>query len=98
MVQKLTEKEINSQIKKESIISLSLYVGFFIWWYVTGYGIAAKGTPETYTYILGLPMWFFLSCIVGYVLFSITAIIVVKKFFKDFDLGEEAKIDTTKDL
>lgn len=36
-------------------------------------------------------MWFFLSCIVGYVLFSIATIFVVKKFFKNFDLGEEEK-------
>lgn len=50
-----------------------------------------KGAPETYTYVLGLPMWFFLSCIVGYVLFSIATIFVVKKFFKNFDLGEEEK-------
>jgi uncharacterized membrane protein YhdT len=89
MIPKLTDKEINTQIKKEVIISLVLYAAFFIWWYVTGYGVAAAGTPQTYTYILGLPMWFFLSCIVGYILFSIAAIVVVKKFFKDFELEEE---------
>ncbi len=98
MVPKLSEKEINEQIKKESIIAIVMYVAFFIWWYVTGYGIAAKGTPETYTYVFGLPMWFFLSCVVGYVLFSIATIIVVKKFFKDFDLGEESDGDISGDL
>lgn len=91
MAPKLTEKEKNQQIKKEALISAGLYIAFFVWWYFTGYGIAEKGTPETYTYIMGLPMWFFLSCIVGYVLFSIAAIFVVKKFFQDFDLGEEEK-------
>ncbi len=91
MAPKLTEKEKNRQMKKEALISVALYVGFFIWWYFTGYGIAEKGTPETYTYILGLPMWFFLSCIVGYVLFCIASVIIVRKFFKDFDLGEEEK-------
>ncbi|MFV0517029.1 MAG: YhdT family protein [Aminipila sp.] len=90
MIPKLTEKEINLQIRKEVIISITLYLAFFVWWYMTGYGIAEKGTPETYTYVLGLPMWFFLSCIVGYVLFSLATIFVVKKFFKDFDLGQEA--------
>ena len=34
-------------------------------------------------------MWFFLSSIVGYILFCIAAVVVVKKFFKDFDLGED---------
>lgn len=86
---KLTEKERNRQIKKEALISIGLYIAFFIWWYFTGYGIAEKGTPQTYTYVMGLPMWFFLSCIVGYVLFVIASIFVVKVFFKNFDLGEE---------
>lgn len=88
-MEKMTEREKNRQIRKEALISAALYLGFFIWWYVTGYGIAERGTPETYTYVLGLPMWFFLSCIVGYVLFCAISAIVVKKFFKDFDLGEE---------
>ena len=91
MAPKLTEKERNRQIKREALISVALYVGFFIWWYFTGYGIAEKGTPETYTYVMGLPMWFFLCCIVGYVLFCVATIFVVKKFFKDFDLGDEEK-------
>ncbi len=87
MVPKLTEKERNRQIRKEAIISMILYVAFFIWWYVTGYGLAG-GDPADYTYVMGLPLWFFLSCIVGYVLFSVASIIVVKMFFKDFDLEE----------
>lgn len=91
MAPKLTEKEKNRQIKKEALISAGLYLAFFIWWYFTGYGIAEKGTPETYTYVLGLPMWFFLSCIVGYVLFVIATVVIVKKCFKDFDLGEETE-------
>ena len=85
-----TEFEKNRQIKKEAIASIVLYVVFFLWWYITGYGIAGTGTPETYTYVMGLPMWFFLSCVVGYVLFCIASVVVVKKVFKDFDLGEES--------
>lgn len=98
MIPKLTEKEMNNQIKKEVIISITLYAVFFIWWYVTGYGIAERGTPKTYTYVFGLPMWFFMSCVVGYVLFSIATVIVVKKFFKNFDLGEESETYESKDL
>ena len=91
MAPKLTEKEKNQQIKKGGAdFSRPLHC-LFIWWYFTGYGIAEKGAPETYTYVLGLPMWFFLSCIVGYVLFSIATIFVVKKFFKNFDLGRREK-------
>lgn len=85
----VTEFDKHRQIKKEAIVSVILYIGFFLWWYITGYGIASTGTPETYTYVLGLPMWFFLSSVVGYVLFCVISVIVVKTVFKDFDLGEE---------
>lgn len=87
MVPKLTEKERNRQMKKEAIVSIVLYGIFFLWWYFTGYGLGG-GNPEEYTYVLGLPMWFFLSCVVGYVLFIIATIFVIKVFFKDFDLDE----------
>lgn len=86
-----TEFDKNRQIKKEAIISIILYVCFFLWWYFTGYGIAEGGTPKTYTYVMGLPMWFFLSCVVGYVLFCTASVIVVKVFFKNFELGEETE-------
>ena len=82
----------NRQIRKEAIISILLYLAFFLWWYLTGYGIAENGTPETYSYIFGLPMWFFLSCIVGYLLFCVASILVVRLVFKDFDLGDEKEL------
>ncbi|WMI82145.1 YhdT family protein [Anaerotignum sp. MB30-C6] len=88
MVPKLTEKERNLQMKKEALISLGLYVAFFLWWYFTGYGLA--GDTKGYTYIMGLPLWFFLSCVVGYILFCVAVIVVVKVFFKDFSLDETA--------
>ncbi|PID74560.1 MAG: hypothetical protein CSB32_00015 [Desulfobacterales bacterium] len=85
----VTESEKNNQIKKEVLASLFLYLAFFLWWYYTGYGIAESGTPATYRYIFGLPMWFFLSSVVGYFLFCIASIVVVKMVFKNFELGEE---------
>lgn len=89
----VTEAQKYNQIKKEVKASLGLYLAFFLWWYFTGYGIAEQGSPETYTYIFGLPMWFFLSCVVGYILFCIASVIVVKMVFKDFDLGLEAEYE-----
>lgn len=86
MVPKLTEKARNIQIRKEALISLGLYVAFFLWWYFTGYGLAGDGTQHTF--IMGLPLWFFLSSVVGYVLFCAAAIVVVKFCFKDFSLDE----------
>ncbi len=86
---KLSEKEMNIQIKKEALISIGLYIAFFLWWYFTGYGLGS-GDPKEFTYVMGLPMWFFMSCVMGYVLFSIAVIVVVKTCFKNFELGEEA--------
>ncbi len=85
----MTETQKNKQIKKEIIASLLLYLAFFLWWYTTGYGIAEAAPPAQYRYIFGLPMWFFLSSVVGYFLFCIASILVVNTIFKDFDLGEE---------
>jgi len=83
----LYEKDRSRQIRKEAAVSLGLYGAFFIWWYFTGYGLGS-GDPKDYTYVLGLPLWFFLSCIVGYVGFCAATIIVVKKLFKNFSLEE----------
>lgn len=92
MVPKLTERERNHQIKKEALISIALYVAFFLWWYFTGYGLAGNANEQTY--IMGLPLWFFLSCVVGYVLFCVAVVVVVKVFFKDFSLDETADEDS----
>ncbi len=88
-MQPQTDNEKNRQIRREALLSLGLYLAFFVWWYVTGYGIAETGTPETYTYLFGLPLWFLLSCIVGYLLFCVATIFTVRRFFKDIDLGTE---------
>jgi len=87
---KLTEKERNIQIRKEAIASGILYVIFFLWWYFTGYGIAEASDPSQYSYVLGLPLWFFMSCIVGYIWFCIATVILVKCYFKHFSLDETA--------
>ncbi len=86
---KLTEKARDRQIRKEAAISAVLYVGFFVWWYATGYGLAG-GDPAGFTYVLGLPLWFVLSSVVGYALFSVATILAVKLWFKDFSLDETA--------
>ncbi|QZY57259.1 YhdT family protein [Crassaminicella profunda] len=75
------------QCNKEALMGIGLGILNLIWWYVFGYGLGSKA-PEDYTYIMGLPMWFFMSCIVGAVLFSSLAIIMVSKFFKDMPLDK----------
>ena len=52
--------------------------------------MARRRDPEGYTYIFGLPAWFFLSCIAGYPLLSALLWFMVRRFFKDIPLDEES--------
>lgn len=73
------------QCNREAIIGLSLGIINLIWWFWFGYGLGSKPVSE-YTYILGFPAWFFMSCIVGGILFSILTIIMINKLFKHMSL------------
>lgn len=82
----LTER--GKVIRKETWIVLALYLLFFLWWYVSAYGLGG-GDPLEYEYILGFPAWFFYSCIVGYLGISVILWLTVRLFFKDISFGEE---------
>ena len=75
------------QCNREALMGLGLGILNLIWWFAWGYGLGSK-PPEEYSYVFGLPMWFFMSCIVGAVLFSVVAIIMVMKYFEDTPLGQ----------
>lgn len=75
------------QCNKEAIMGLVLGIINLIWWFGFGYGLGSKPVSE-YSYILGFPSWFFMSCIVGGALFSILTIIMINKFFKHMSLDE----------
>ncbi len=75
------------QINKESKIIIGIYLFYFLWWYFFAYG--SGDDPTKYTYILGLPSWFFMSCIVGFVTVVILLSLAIKYFFKDIELGDE---------
>lgn len=82
------------QCNKEAFMGLGLGILNLIWWFATGYGLGST-SPENYSYILGFPAWFFVSCVIGGILFTVLAIIMVLKFYKDMPLErmtpEEAK-------
>ena len=82
-----------AQSRKEALCSLALYALYFLWWYGFAYGLGG-GDPEEYTYVLGLPAWFFYSCIVGYVLASFLVWLMTRFFFADLPLDEDAGADT----
>lgn len=86
---RLSEKDRNHQMNKEALWSMALYALFFLWWYFTGYGIGEATPPSEYTFVFGLPMWFFLSCVVGWILTSVGVILLVKFVFKNFDLDSD---------
>lgn len=74
---------------REALLTLGAYGLYFVWWYACAYGLG-DGDPEGYTYIFGLPAWFFLSCIAGYPLLSALLWFMVRRFFKDIPLDEES--------
>lgn len=97
---KISDKERNRQINKEVIITIGLYLAYFVWWYVTGF-VMGEQDPSTYKFILGLPVWFILNSIIGPIIFIVAVIFTVKFFFKNFTLesqddGEDVIEEKTK--
>lgn len=82
---KIIEDPRYRQCNKEAIMGLILGIANLIWWFIWGYGLGSKPVSE-YTYILGFPTWFFMSCIVGGIVFSILTVIMINKYFKDMPL------------
>lgn len=82
---KIIEDPRYRQCNKEAIMGLVLGIFNLIWWFAWGYGLGSKPINE-YTYILGFPAWFFMSCIVGGILFSILTVFMINKLFKNMSL------------
>ena len=68
------KNNISKQINKEVLITIGLYLFEY-----------SSDNVEEYKYILGLPEWFFYSCVVGLVLINILVYICIKFLFKDID-------------
>ncbi|MGD9567678.1 MAG: YhdT family protein [Sedimentibacter sp.] len=96
----MKEKELNNlqggsfkedprykQCNKEALYGVILGLVNMVWWYAFGYGLGGKPVEE-YTYILGFPTWFFVSCIVGSVIFIALTFVMVEKGFKDMPLDK----------
>lgn len=77
-----------AQANREALYALGAYALYFVWWYVFAYGLG-DSDPEQYTYVLGMPSWFFYSCIVGYPLITLLLWAIVRCKFKDMPLEEE---------
>ncbi|WP_053217254.1 YhdT family protein [Virgibacillus senegalensis] len=83
------EKDVRFKIaNREALIGIGLALFNFIWWFAFAYGLGGKD-PSDYTYVFGLPAWFFYSCVVGVVVMAVLVFVVVKRFFTDVSFDDE---------
>ena len=73
---------------REALIGVVLVIINFILWYGFAYGFGAKPVDE-YSYVFGLPAWFFYSCILGTVIVLALVIFAVVFLFKEVPFDEE---------
>jgi len=75
---------------REALIGVGLVIFNFVWWFAFAYGLGSKD-PSEYTYIFGLPAWFFYSCVLGFVVMSLLVIIIVKNFFVEVPFEDKGE-------
>ncbi len=85
---KKTEDGRFAQADREALIALGAYALYFLWWYATAYGLG-DGDPQSYSRIMGMPSWFFYSCIVGYPLITLFLWGVMRLFFRNMPLDDD---------
>ena len=83
-MEKLSEEEKHKQILKEVKATMVL-IAIVAAWHI-GFAFALDGIDVM---VLGMPLWFFVSTIGAFVISVAGVIFLLKKVFKDFDLGEE---------
>lgn len=90
-MKKMTEQEKHQQILKEMKATLILFALVAVWHVGTAFGL--NGIDFL---ILGMPLWYFVSTIGAFVISVVGVIILLKKVFVNFDLGEEISEDDEK--
>jgi uncharacterized membrane protein YhdT len=83
-----------AQANKEALLTLGLYLAYFVWWYGFAYGLGG-GDPAGYSYVLGFPAWFFYSCIAGFPLLTLALWLLVRLCFRDLPLDACADGDAS---
>ncbi|WP_377887594.1 YhdT family protein [Alkalihalobacillus sp. R86527] len=73
---------------REALIGIGLVLINFLLWYGTAYGFGSKPVEE-YSYIWGLPAWFFYSCIIVTLVMLFLVIFSVTFLYKEVPLEEE---------
>lgn len=76
------------QANREALFALAAYALYFLWWYLTAYGLG-NDSPDNYSYTLGMPDWFFYSCVLGYPVACLLVWGLVRFFFRDMPLDDD---------
>lgn len=84
----LTEEEKHEQIMKEMKATLILIAIVAVWH--VGFAFLLNGIDKL---VFGMPLWFFVSTIGAFVISVVGVVILLKKVFINFDLGEEVDED-----
>ena len=90
-MKKMTDEQKHQQILKEMKATLILFTLVAIWH--IGFAFALDGIDFL---IFGMPLWFFVSTIGAFVISVVGVIILLKKVFVDFELGEEISDEEEK--
>lgn len=80
----LNDKEIHEQLMKE-IKATFILIAIVAVWHV-GFAFLLDGIDVL---IFGMPLWFFVSTIGAFVISVVGVVILLKKVFVNFELGEE---------
>lgn len=80
----LSEEEKHAQIMKEMKATLILIAIVAVWH--VGFAFLLNGIDKL---VFGMPLWFFVSTIGAFAISVVGVVILLKKVFVNFDLGEE---------
>ena len=76
------------QANREALFALAAYALYFLWRYRTAYGLWI-GFTDNDVDTLGMPDWFFYSCVLGYPVACLLVWGLVRFFFKDMPLDDD---------
>jgi len=82
----MTNEQKHKQILNE-VKATFILIAIVAAWHI-GFGFLLEDIDIL---VLGMPLWFFVSTIGAFVVSAVGVVFLVKKVFKNFDLGEEAE-------
>ena len=84
-MEQMTNEQKHKQILKE-VKATFILIAIVAVWHI-GFGFLLEDIDM---FILGMPLWFFVSTIGAFAISVIGVVFLIKKIFKNFDLGGEA--------